>query len=197
MNRSSLAVAALVVMSAARGEAQEARRRWDRLCQIRLEKFDYILPQAMRENGIDMWIVAQKESHYDPLYEQLGRGYTGDVGYYIFTDRGGNRIERVALGTTGPMLEQCPAYDEVSGAADLQAFVAKRDPKRIGINVSDEIGMADGLTHTVYQHLVKAIGAPYATRLVSAEKLVSDYLSRHVASEIVAFGEAEGLSNLM
>ncbi len=194
MNRSSLAVAALVVMSAARGEAQEARRRWDRLCQIRLEKFDYILPQAMRENGIDMWIVAQKESHYDPLYEQLGRGYTGDVGYYIFTDRGGNRIERVALGTTGPMLEQCPAYDEVSGAADLQAFVAKRDPKRIGINVSDEIGMADGLTHTVYQHLVKAIGAPYATRLVSAEKLVSDYLSRHVASEIVAFGEAGEIS---
>ena len=194
MNRSSIAVTALVIMCTARAEAQEARRRWDRLCQIRLEKFDYILPQAMRESGIDMWIVAQKESHYDPLYDQLGRGYTGDVGYYIFTDRGGNRIERVALGTTGPMLEQCPAYDEVSGAADLQAFVAKRDPKRIGINISDEIGMADGLTHTVYQHLVKTIGAPYATRLVSAEKLVSDYLSRHVASEIVAFGEAGEIS---
>lgn len=194
MKQSAFVVAGLMAAATVQGTAQEARRRWDRLCQIRLEKFDYILPEAMRENGIDMWIVAQKESHYDPLYEHLGRGYTGDLGYYIFTDRGGNRIERVALGTTGPMLEQCPAYDEVTGAADLRAFVAKRDPKRIGINISDEIGMADGLTHTVYQHLVKTLGAPYTGRLVSAEKLVSDYLSRHVASEIVAFGEAGEIS---
>jgi hypothetical protein len=37
--------------------AQEARRRWEQMCQIRKDKFDYILPQAMRENGIGMWIV--------------------------------------------------------------------------------------------------------------------------------------------
>ncbi len=48
--------------------AQESRRRWDRLCQIRKEKFDLILPAVMRENQIDMWIVVQKEGHNDPLY---------------------------------------------------------------------------------------------------------------------------------
>jgi hypothetical protein len=45
----------------------------------------------MRENQIDMWIVAMKEGHYDPLWELLGRGYVGTIGYYIFTDRGGDR----------------------------------------------------------------------------------------------------------
>ena len=170
--------------------AQTSRQRWERMCQIRLEKFDRILPEVLKENQIDMWIVAQKEGHPDPLYDDLGRGYTGSIGYYVFSDRGGARVERVALGITGGMLERCQAYDSVTGDADLRAFVKARDPKRIGINTSDEIGAADGLTHTLHRHLTRTLGEPYAGRMVSAEKLVSDYRSRHVASEIVAFGEA-------
>ena len=66
--------------------------------QIRLDKFEQVLPRAMRDNGIDMWIVAVKENHYDPLWNDLGRGYVSGIGYYVFTDRGGDRIERAALG---------------------------------------------------------------------------------------------------
>ena len=54
-------------------EAQESRFRWDRLCQIRQDKFDLILPEAMRENGIGMWIVVQKEGKNDPLWEDMGQ----------------------------------------------------------------------------------------------------------------------------
>ncbi|MGH7696564.1 MAG: M24 family metallopeptidase, partial [Gemmatimonadaceae bacterium] len=179
---------ALIGPSAA--PAQEARVRWDRLCQIRREKFDYILPEAMRENGIDMWIVAMKEGHYDPQWELLGRGYVGSIGYYIFTDRGGDRIERAALGITDHHRARCGAYDASQDGADLAAFVRARNPKRIGLNMSEEMGLADGLTHTLYQHIVKTLGAPFVDRITSAEKLVSDFSSRRVASEIVAFGEA-------
>ena len=175
-------------------DAQEARRRWERMCQIRAEKFDRVLPEAMRENGIDMWITLIKEGNFGPLYEDLGRGYAGGIGYYIFTDRGGDRIERVAIGVGGYMLEQCGVYDEVTGGVDLRAFVAERDPQRIGVNMSEAIGAADGLSHTGYQHLVSTLGEPYASRLVSAEKLISDFRSRRVASEIVAFGDAGELS---
>nr|MCU0627355.1 hypothetical protein [Gemmatimonadaceae bacterium] len=59
-----------------------ARTRWERLCQIRRDKFDRILPAAMRDHGVDMWIVMQKENQFDPMYEELGRGYVGSVGYY-------------------------------------------------------------------------------------------------------------------
>lgn len=52
----------------------------------------------------------------DPLYEDLGRGYPGSMpGFYVFTDRGGDRIERAALGIDGYMLEECGVYDIVSG----------------------------------------------------------------------------------
>ncbi len=168
----------------------EVKIRWDRMCQIRKEKFDHILPEAMRENGVDMWIVAQKEGHDDPLAPILGPGYTGTVGYFIFTDRGGDHIERAALGIEDHHRELCGAYDIPDGDADLLKFVAARNPKRIGIDMSAEMGLADGLTHTLHEQMVKALGPQFSSRLVSAEKMISDFSSRRTASEIVAFGEA-------
>lgn len=167
----------------------EARNRWERLCTVRREKFDRLLPEAMRENQIDMWIVAMKEGHYDPLWELLGRGYVGSIGYYIFTDRGGDRIERAAIGITDHHRDACGAYD-IDSTVALGKFVAERNPRRIGLNMSEEMGLADGLSHTLYNHIVKEVGPQYAARLVSAEKMISDFSSRRVASELVAFGEA-------
>jgi Xaa-Pro aminopeptidase len=186
----------LVAMCAASvpADAQEARRRWEMQRQIRLDKFEQILPVAMRNAGIDMWIVAVKENHRDPLWEDLGRGYVSGVGYYVFTDRGRDRIERAALGPSGYLIEQSGAYDIFAPASTLPTFVKERNPKRIGVNMSAEIGPADGLSHSMFQHLVKTLTEPYASRLVSAETLVSEFRSRRVASEIVAFGEAAGLA---
>ncbi|MBC8090157.1 MAG: aminopeptidase P family protein [Phycisphaerae bacterium] len=168
----------------------EARNRWSRLCEMRRDKFDRILPEAMRENGIDMWIVAMREGHPDPLWELLGRGYIGTTGYFIFTDRGGERIERVAINVTDHNREACGAYDATPAFTDLAAFVRERNPKRIGLNLSTEMGMADGLSHTLHTQIVSSLGTTLASRIVSAEKLVSDFSSRRVASELVAFGDA-------
>ena len=189
-------IAALIAVSlfASVAEGQEARRRWEQMCQIRQDKFSYILPEAMRENGIDMWIVMMKEGHYDPLYDDLGRGYPGRVAFYIFTDRGGDRIERAALGVDGALLEGCKVYDLVTGDYDVRKFVTERAPKRIGVNMSEEIGAADGLSHASFLELTKTLGEPFASRIVSAEKLVSDFRSRRVASEVAAFAEAGHLS---
>jgi Xaa-Pro aminopeptidase len=174
--------------------AQEARRRWERMCQIRKDKFDLVLPEVMRENGIDMWITTVREGDYGPLYEDLGRGYPSSLGFYVFTDRGGARIERAALGVGGYLLEECGVYDIVTGSTDLASFVAERDPSRIGLNMSRSIGAADGLSHTSYEALLEELGEPYRSRLVSAEKLVSDFRSRRVTTEVAAFAEAGEIS---
>ena len=169
---------------------REAQRRFQMGCQIRSDKFNYVLPEVMRENKVDMWIVTLQEQAYDPLYDDLGRGYPGSMlGYYVFTDRGGDRIERAALGIDGYMLEQCGVYDIVTGP-DLAAFVKERDPKRIALNYSEEIGAADGLSHSSFQKISRLLGEPYISRFTSAEKLVSDFRSRRVATEIAAFSEA-------
>ena len=187
------AAVAIWALLAAPGDAQEARRRWELQRQIRLDKFDQVLPVAMKNAGLDAWIVAVKENHDDPLWEDLGRGYVTGVGYYAFFLRG-DRVERLALGPSGYLLNQSGAYDKYGSADELATEVRARDPKRIGVNMSDEIGPADSLSVTMHAQLKKALGEPYASRLASAERLVSEFRSRRVASEIVAFGEAAGIA---
>ncbi len=174
--------------------AQEAHRRWRKMNQIRNDKFDLILPEVMRENGIDMWIIMNREGNFDPLYPDMGEGYVGSTGYYVFTDRGGDRIERVALGISGYLLEEGGAYDYFGSELELKNFVEERDPQRIGLNMSKSIGGADGLSHTGYVELATVLGKKYEDRFVSAEKLASDFRSRRVASEIAVYGEACELS---
>ncbi len=190
-----LLMALLVLPSIPPGvQGQEARRRWEMMSQIRRDKFDLVLPEVMRENEVDMWITMIREGHYDPLWMDFGQGYASPTGYYVFTDRGGDRVERAALGITGYLLEQGGAYDLFLPASELAAFVRERDPRRIAVNTSRHIGAADGLSHSGYEELSETLGEPYASRFVSAEKLVSDFRSRRVASEIIAFGEAGELS---
>jgi Xaa-Pro aminopeptidase len=175
----------------AKGEAQ---LRWERMNQIRQEKFDLILPEVMRENGVDMWITVNREGLEDPLTDDLGRGYTGDYGYYIFTDRGGERIERAVLGVGTALVEDNGAYDIFADPAELKAFVEERNPATIALNYAEHIGAADGLSHSAHQMLVRELGPGFAERFVSAEKLASDFRSRRVASEIAAFAWAAELS---
>lgn len=170
--------------------AGEAETRWELMNQIRQEKFDLVLPEVMRENKVDMWITVNREGYEDPLTEDFGKGYTGSWGYYIFTDRGGDRIERAVLGVETYLVEENGAYDIFGSANDLEKFVADRDPKRIALNYSEHIGAADGLTHTAFLKLSDTLGSKYSKRFVSAQKLASDFRSRRVATEIAAFAWA-------
>ena len=188
MKKTSLALFLFLLLTHA--YSQESFRRWRKTNQIRLDKFNLILPEAMRENKIDMWIIMCREGNFDPLYSDMGEGYVGHNGYYIFTDTGKPRIERAVLGIEGYLLEETKAYDYFGSESELKEFVTKRDPKSIGLNMSKDIGGADGLSYTGRQELAELLGKKYEARFVSAEKLVSDFRSRHVATEIAAFGEA-------
>lgn len=174
--------------------AQEVRRRWNNLNEIRREKFDLILPQVMRENQIDMWIITCREGIFDPLYKFLGEGYVSHNGYYIFTDQGGDRIERAVLGIDGYLLVQGKAYDYFGDESELKEFVEKRNPSRIGLNYSKDIGRADGLSYSTRLELAQILGKKFESRFVSAEKLASDFRSRHTSGELAAFGEASNFS---
>ena len=172
--------------------AQElnSRSRWETLNLIRNEKFDIILPQVMRDNNIDMWIHAFQQWKTDPLGIDLGvfNGYFS--GYIVFTDRGNGRIERTVLGRHDVMLQMTGAYDTYMSPDDLKNFVSERNPQRIGINMSDKIAVANGLSHSEYLELDKVLGDTYSQRIVSAEKLIADFRSKRVSSEIRAFTKA-------
>ncbi|NNC70947.1 MAG: M24 family metallopeptidase [Flavobacteriaceae bacterium] len=184
----------LIILMSISAFSQEAMRRWRKMNQIRNDKFDLVLPEVMKENNIDMWIITNREGNLDPLYPDMGEGYVTLNGYYIFTDTGGDRIERAALGVGGYLLKEGGSYDYFGAVDELEAYVKKRNPQRIGLNISKNFGGADGLTHSAYLELARILGKKYEDRFVSAEKLVSDFRSRRVASELAVYGEAGELS---
>ena len=185
--------------------------------RIRHEKFDQVLPVVMRANDIDMWIYVSRET----LPDDLGHEDFGDNNaVFIFTDRGGDRIERAVLGRRFQGAEfvagQGSDVDplEVSGAYDIVgkpveraedpgmsgteydyrfkgigAFVAERDPERIALNYMETLGpriggrSRDGISHTDYILLARELGETYASRLVSHDYLMHDYISRTTPAE--------------
>lgn len=213
MNNSKLLISIFLITFYFLGfnlHAQEARYRWEMLNLIRQEKFDLVLPKAMRENKVDMWIHVMGDGRPDPLLLDLADPLALDVGgtivgrrtvYFIFTDRGGDRIERAILGAEG----KTKGYDIFGRKEDLKKFVAERDPKRIAVNFSKNLAAADGISHTQYLELVKELGKKYAQRIVSAENVITDFRVQRVQTEIIAFAKAcelqrqiveEGLRNI-
>lgn len=162
--------------------------------QIRNDKFDHVLPQAMRDNDVDMWIHVIRDRNPDPIARNLG----GEFGVFVFTDRGGERIERAILGGTDETLWGDEAYDLFVGEEGIEGdpgwqnvvgdFVAERDPERIAVNFAKQNPLADGISHTDYETLAAALGETYASRIVSAEGVIGDFLAGIVVGEIALAG---------
>ena len=214
------------------------------LDHIRREKFDLVLPLVMREHQIDMWIHVirpwtwsgnefRRLEHMNLNYKSIDSSdplryeFGSNAAVLIFTDLGGDRIERVVFQGE---VEDPSAFDIIRGQSTfinqenyeimdyvkenpdlvpesemgyrfmgLGEFVAKRDPKRIGVNYAETLSLAegsetytlaltDGISFADHLHLSKTLGNEYARRMVSAEHLILDYLTRSVLGEIVLFG---------
>jgi hypothetical protein len=73
----------------------------------------------------------------------------------------------------------------------LGEFVEARDPERIAVNFKFDLGpyptttrARDGLSHTDYLLLAEELGDKYASRIVSSELVMMEYIARPVPSEV-------------
>ena len=155
-------------------------------------KLNTVLLPAMRRHGIDMWLVLSREFHPDPFLYEIGGGWPGVRNAYLFFDSGGDVPEKIFIGSHEQRedlfadvydLVQFYGYSQAGLAPHLREAVHQRDPKRIGINMSPTLPMADGLSATLKQYLEEAIGPEYAERLVSAELVARDFRATRLPEE--------------
>jgi Xaa-Pro dipeptidase len=164
---------------------------------IRKDKLDLVLPGAMRDNNVDMWIHVTRTGDPDPLQYEFGT----TSGYLIFTDLGdrieramfsgrfrGGAVENIDVRGSLEIARAITGYDygnlDFSVYDELTEFVAERDPKTIAANYSDWLAVADGISYTQYVKLEKILGPKYAARMVSAENVISDFRSRRTLREV-------------
>jgi Xaa-Pro aminopeptidase len=162
----------------------------NRLLRQRLET---ILPAAMREAGLDMWLILCQEDDLDPVYTTLTPMDTWHpiLQALVFYDRGADAgVERINIsGTNTHDLYDRPYRGQLEREQWplLCKIVEERDPQRIGINIGSTQWAAGGLTHNLYQQLTAKLPARYADRLTSAEPLATRWLATLTPDEIVLF----------
>jgi Xaa-Pro aminopeptidase len=182
------------------------RERKDVVNKITLMRLDTLLPKVMRQAGIDMWIIACNEDNLDPVFKTMipFDSWCPITQILVFFDRGPEKgVERLNISRTNMLGFHTNAWD--AGAWDrekkesqwsgLARIVKERDPRKIGINESDVIWAADGLTSSLKQTLIETIGPVYASRLESAEKPSILWLETLLDPEFELFERAVAISH--
>jgi Xaa-Pro aminopeptidase len=165
--------------------------------QIVLKKLDTVLGPAMRANDIQLWIVLTREYNVDPVFPFITPDgtYPGGRNAYVFVEGGGARPERIVIGSH-QWKQGAPFYDRVIAARgarvgeELRKLVEQYRPRRIGVNMAEQTSAADGLTASMKDYLAEALGPEYSKRMVSAERLVIEYLDTRLPEEEALFREA-------
>ena len=149
-------------------------RQEDPLIKERItDRFDELLPELMRREGFDMWLVITREYNSDPVFRSMAPITTYSSRrrtIIMFHDLGpGQGVERLSVGRSDyqGVFDVYRTHND-SQYVNLARLIEERDPQRIGINVSDRWNHADGLTHNEYMRLEGALSDKYVDRRESA-----------------------------
>lgn len=159
-------------------------------------RFETVLPQLMRENGIDMWVLIAREYLEDPVVSTMlnatnlrARRRT----IIIFFDPGaGKPIERLVVSKHGMGDLYTPVWDmekQPDQFARVRELIAERNPKKIALNISSLTAFGDGLTHSQYTDLMKALTPEQQSRIVSGYPLAIGWLETRTPEEMKVYPE--------
>src|SRR5215203_2895735 len=178
-------------------EQQAVRESWLK------KRLDTMLLPMMRRQKIDMWIVTNEEFHADPVSAHIAPPlpYVGRRDFFIFADRGGDRLDRLAL-VRYPE-EHLKYFFEVLNppgkdiAATLRRIVEERKPKTIALNMGGMRGATDGLTYGAHRFLTDTLGPTYASRFVPAAPLIVEYMDTRLPEELEHYRTAVALTDVL
>ena len=178
-------------------EQQMLRETWLK------KQLDTMLLPLMRQQKIDMWIVTNEEFHADPVTEYIAPPipYNGRRDFFIFADRGGDKLDRIAL-VRYPE-EHLKYFYEILNppgsqiATTLKRIVDERKPKAIALNMGGTRGATNGITHDAFKYLTDTLGPDHASRFVSATPLIVEYMDTRLPEELETYRTAVALTDIL
>ena len=175
-------------------------------------RLDSILPQVMRREGIDMWLVINLEYDEDPVYMSLVTKPAFNarrLSILIFHDspkEGFKKLSACWWGswTSGPLYENIFTDRSKGGNHQftvLADYIKKHDPKKIGINYAehwdyhDDFSHGLGLSAFLKAKLEHALAPKYKKRLVSAEKVCIGWFETRSPKELGLYRRLCGIGH--
>lgn len=156
------------------------------------ERFKRIMPELMRREQIDMWVLISREYNEDPVLKTMLPSHWLSA----------RRTTMLVIYDTGDTLQTlaCARYDvgDVFKKAwdperqpdqwqRLREIIEERQPRRIAVNRSEHFGLADGISSYHYDQLQATLPARYRERIVSGERLAIGWLETRLPAEMTVY----------
>ena len=146
--------------------------------KIQKDRLDNLLPELMSKNGIDMWIIITREYNEDPIIKTLlpptwlnARRRT----ILVFSfDGSTKKTESVAISRYNFGKNIKSIWDKEKNPNQMLAlkdYIDKVNPKKIGLNYSENFALIDGISKSDYELFYSSISNDIKQRIVSAENL--------------------------
>lgn len=162
--------------------------------EILKDRFDHLLPQLMDQTDIDMWVLISREYNEDPVLRTMlpstwlnARRRTILV---FYRDKQANTIEKLAVARYNVGENIKSAWDKEQQPDQWKALfklIEDRNPKKIGLNMSQYFGIADGLVKTDYDWFTESLPQSYLQKIVTAEKLAIAWIETRTEKEMQLF----------
>ncbi|MEQ8684651.1 MAG: M24 family metallopeptidase [Imperialibacter sp.] len=158
------------------------------------ERIKYLLPDLMRREGLDMWLIIAREYNEDPVIRTMlpatwlaARRRTILV---VYDPGAGKELETYAIAryNVGSAFKMAwnPAIQPDQFKA-LSRLIQEKNPKKIGINKSEHFAQTDGITSNEYDQLMNVLPKNFQQKVVSAEKLAIGWLETRTESEMIVY----------
>jgi Xaa-Pro aminopeptidase len=168
---------------------REQARVVDELLEDRLRN---VLPGLMRNTGIDMWVVISREYNEDPVIETLlpATWFAARRTTMLVMFDNGVEVEYLAVARydVGKVFKRAWDPDaQPDQWLQLAKIIEERNPKKIAVNKSVHVGLADGMTANDYEQLLKSLKKNFQSKVVSAEPLAVAWLETRSEKEMAIY----------
>jgi Xaa-Pro aminopeptidase len=166
----------------------ELRDRWLQ------RRFETIVPELMRREGIDMWVMITREYNEDAVVKTMlpstWMGARRTTMLIVYDPGEGRPLETLACARydVGDVFKK--AWDKEAQPDQWQRLVEiieERNPNKIAVNRSADFGLADGISSYHYDRLLEALPDGLDQRVVSGERLAIGWLETRLPEEMVVY----------
>ncbi|HKL14489.1 MAG TPA: M24 family metallopeptidase [Balneolaceae bacterium] len=170
--------------------------------EIRSERIQTLLPEAMARAEVDAWAILCRSNNNDPLALHVGCENAVAPAVYlfelnedtvqstVFTPPGeATALQELGLHNTIEVVER--TEDPLVVAAE---YINRNVRGTLALNYSDSNELADGISFSQYTRLTNMLIQPVINRIVSSDELVYEWLSVKTPAEVGILRKAAELT---
>ena len=151
-----------------------------------------LLPDLMRREGFDMWVVISREYNEDPIIKTMlpatwmaSRRTTMLVVFDKGTEMEYLAVARYDVGKVFKRAWEPDANPDQW--AQLSKIISERNPKKVGVDKAASWGHADGISSNDYDKMIGTLPKNLQAKVVSAEKLGVAWLETRTEKEMAIY----------